>query len=93
MGKEYVLQGENEMAEIKTGDKVRIKSRKDWPSPPGFRLANAEGTVVKWVEYDEVMEAFQDFVYVHLEKAEGEGRVYIGNNMAFRVEDLEKISG
>jgi hypothetical protein len=79
------------MAKIKVGDRVRIKGRKDWPSPPGFRFASAEGTVGKWVEYDDVMEGFEDFVYVHLEKAEGEGEVYIGNNMLFRVEDLEKI--
>lgn len=79
------------MAELKLGDRVRVKNQTDWPSPPGFRLANAEGTVVKWVEYDETMEEFQDYVYVHLENAEGEGKVYIGNNMFFRAEDLEKI--
>jgi hypothetical protein len=79
------------MAEIRVGDKVRIKDQKDWPSPPGFRLANAEGTVVKWVEYDEVMQGFEDCIYVHIEKAEGEGEVYVGNNMAFLAADLEKI--
>ena len=79
------------MSEIKIGDRVRIKGDKDWPSPPGFRLENAEGTVGKWVEYDDVMEGFEDFVYVHLEKAEGEGKVYIGNNMLFLAKDLEKI--
>lgn len=79
------------MAEIKVGDKVRIKDQKNWPSPPGYRLAKAEGTVVKWVEYDEVTEEFKDFVYVHLGKAEGEGKVYIGNNMFFKVEELERI--
>ena len=79
------------MAEIKVGDRVRIKERTNWPSPPGFRLANAEGTVVKWVEYDEVMEEFPEFILVKLEKAEGEGKVYIGNNMFFQEENLEKI--
>ena len=79
------------MAKIKVGDRVRIKKRANWPSPPGYRLTNAEGTVVKWVEYDEAMEEFQDFVYVHLEKAKGDGKVYIGNDMFFRAENLEKI--
>ena len=79
------------MAKIEIGDKVRVKDKKDWPSPPGFILANAEGTVVKWVEDDEVMEGFEDFIYVHLEKAAGEGKVYIDQDVYFRVEDLEKI--
>jgi hypothetical protein len=79
------------MAKVTVGDKVRIKDRTNWPSPPGYRLANAEGTVVKWVDWDEVIEQFQDYVHVKLEKAEGEGKVYIGNNMFFRVENLEKI--
>ena len=79
------------MAEFKVGDKVRIKEREGWPSPPVYRYANAEGTVVKWVEWDETMEDFQDFVCVHLESAEGEGKVYIGNDMFFRAKNLEKI--
>ena len=79
------------MTEIKTGDKVRIKDQKDWPSPPGFILANAEGTVVKWVEDDKVMEGFEDFAYVRLEKAESEGKIYIGANVFLPVQELEKI--
>jgi hypothetical protein len=79
------------MAEIKVGDRVRIKDRPDWPKPPGYRLANAEGVVTKWVEYDEVMEEFQEYVYVRLEKAEGEAKVYIGNEMFFPAGNLEKI--
>ncbi|WP_258359865.1 hypothetical protein [Moorella sulfitireducens (nom. illeg.)] len=80
------------MAGLKLGDKVRIRDRSDWPSPPGFRLANAEGTIVKWIEYEKPMEDFKDdYVYVHIEKAGGEGQVYIGNCMFFRVEDVEKI--
>lgn len=79
------------MAEIKVGDKVRVKDKKDWPSPPGFILANAEGTVIKWVEDDEIMGGFEDFIYVHLEKAVGEGKVYIDHDVYFQVEDLEKV--
>ena len=79
------------MTNIKIGDRVKVKDRADWPSPPGFRLANAEGTVVAYLEYDEVLERFQDYIYVQLEKAEGEGKVYLGNRMFFKSENLEKI--
>lgn len=79
------------MAKIKVGDRVRIKDRADWPAPPGYRLANAEGTVIKWLEYKEVMEEFPEFILVSVEKAEGEGKVYIGNSMFFQEENLEKI--
>lgn len=75
------------MAEIKEGDRVRIKDRQDWPSPPGYVLAGAEGTVVKWIEYDEVMEAFRDFVCVELDKA----GLYTGNEFFFPADNLEKI--
>jgi len=75
------------MASIQTGNKVRIKDRKDWPKPPGYRLANAEGTVLK----AETEGDFQDYILVQLEKAEGEGRAYIGKNLYFRVENLRKI--
>ena len=78
------------MAEIKTGDKVRVKNRTDWPTPPGYVLANAEGTVIKWVE-DELMEDFKDYAFVQLEKAEGNAQVYIGRAMFFPVESLEKV--
>ena len=33
------------MAEIKVGDRVRVKDRPDWPSPPGYQMANTEGEV------------------------------------------------
>ena len=72
------------MADIKIGDKVRIKDRTDWPSPPGYKLANSEGTVVKWFDYVEPMEEFQDYVHVKLEKTEV--TEYIGNVWPFRVE-------
>ncbi|OGO20847.1 MAG: hypothetical protein A2144_14510 [Chloroflexi bacterium RBG_16_50_9] len=79
------------MAEIKVGDRVRIKDRKDWPKPPGYRLANSEGTVVKWIEWGEVLEEFQDYAHVRLEKAPAEANEFIGRSTVFRVENLEKI--
>jgi hypothetical protein len=79
------------MAEFKVGDRVRVKGRDGWPADPGFVLTNAEGTVVKWVNYDDVMEEFQDYFHVLLEKADGKGQVYIGNTFVFRIENLERI--
>ena len=77
------------MAEIKAGDRVRVKDRKDWPSPPGYRLANSEGTVVKWVEYKEVMEDFKNYVHVKVEKSGAEE--YVGVTAVFLATNLEKI--
>ena len=80
------------MAEFKVGDKVRIKDRKDWPTPPGFIFANAEGAVVNWTEKEEFWKGYEEFVYVQIEKAEGAAAVYITSNPKFfRVEELEKI--
>jgi hypothetical protein len=70
---------------------LTIKKREDWPSPPGYRFENAEGKVIKWVEHDESAEHFQDFVFVKLEKVEGEGKEYNGNSLLFQLEELDKI--
>jgi hypothetical protein len=77
------------MAEIKEGDRVRVKDRKDWPTPPGYRLANSEGVVVKWVQYEKAMEEFKPYVHVKVDKSGAEE--YIGLTVVFRVENLEKI--
>jgi uncharacterized protein (DUF736 family) len=77
------------VANFNVGDKVRIKDRTDWPAPPGYRLANAEGVVAKWADWDEVLEDFRDYIYVRLEKAKDEAN--IGESLFFRVENLEKI--
>ena len=34
------------MSKIIVGDMVRIKDRSEWPSPPGYRLANLEGKAI-----------------------------------------------
>lgn len=77
------------MAEIKIGDKVRIKDRKDWPSPPGYRLANSEGTVVKICEWADILEEFPEYFKVRIEKTKAD--VKIGTELLFRAENLEKI--
>ena len=79
------------MAEFKAGDKVRIKDRKDWPSPPGYLFANAEGTVVNWIDWEEPLEEFQDYAYVSIEKAGTGAEEFIGKCEFFRVTSLEKI--
>ena len=79
------------MANIKLGDRVRVKDRPGWISPPGYMLANAEGTVVKWIESEDLMKDMQEYISVKLDKAEGDGQVYIGNTFVFREKNLEKI--
>lgn len=79
------------MVEFKIGDRVRVKGRHDWPSPPGYKMAGAEGMVVKWVDYHEVIEEFRDYVHVMLEKVNDEGKLYTGSTFVFRAECLEKI--
>ena len=79
------------MDTFKAGDKVRIKDRTDWPSPPGYRFAGTEGTVVNWFVWEEPMNAFFPYVvHVHIEKSPG-AKEYLGNDMPFPVENLEKI--
>jgi hypothetical protein len=34
------------MSNVKVGDMIRIKDRSDWPSPPGYQLADSEGDVI-----------------------------------------------
>lgn len=33
------------MGKIKVGDTVRVRERPDWPSAPGYRIANSVGKV------------------------------------------------
>jgi len=74
------------------GDRVRIKSPGDWPSPPGYRFAGAEGTVCKWVEYDAAMVAFAEgIVCVHLDSVPAAAAPYEGDALIFRAEDVEKL--
>ena len=76
---------------IQIGDKVRIKNKENWPVKPGYIFADAEGTVVKWIEYNEALKEFKNFILIKIEKAEGDGAAYIGNKMCFRIDDVVKI--
>jgi hypothetical protein len=77
------------MADFKVGDRVRIKNRKGWPTPPGYRLAKSEGVVVKMAEWDEVLDEFSDFVKVKIEKTNSD--VKVGTQFIFKDDSLEKI--
>jgi hypothetical protein len=77
------------MVSIDIGDRVRIKDRIGWPTPPGYRLANTEGVVIKVYESEEILEEFQDYLNVRIEKTEAD--VKPGAVLPFRKDDLQKI--
>jgi hypothetical protein len=78
------------MAKFKIGDRVRVKDRKDWPTPPGYRLANTEGKVVKICEWDEVIAEFPECIKIEVEKTKADF-AQVGAHMFFREDSLEKI--
>ena len=79
---------ERKTADIKIGDKVRIKDRNDWPFASGNRLMGSEGVVIKLWESQDVMEDFQEYLNVQIEKTNAD--VDPGTALMFRVENLEK---
>jgi hypothetical protein len=76
---------------LRFGDKVVVKGRGDWPDPPGYPFTNAEGTVVPWAEYTEVLQQFSEFVCVRIEKAEGLAAPYVGGSFCFHADSLIKV--
>ena len=79
------------MAKLNIGDKVRIKAERDWPTPPGFVFANAEGTVIH-SDFDELMEEFEPhLVFIKLEKVGNNAKEYKDIGLWFRSEQVEKI--
>jgi hypothetical protein len=73
------------------GDRVIVNGRSEWPDPPGYPFANAEGTVVPWVEYAEVLQPFSEFIYVRIDKAESQAAPYVGGSYCFHSDNLIKI--
>jgi hypothetical protein len=51
------------MADLKTGERVRIKDRTDWYLPSGYKLRGAEGLVF------EIVEELPGYVMVLLDEA------------------------
>ena len=70
------------MSDIKAGDMVRVKDRSDWPSPPGYPMANSEGKVIS--VRDE-----EGFITLRISKTTPEILNDIG--MTFRLDDVEKL--
>jgi len=77
------------MTNIKLGDRVRIKDRRDWPFPPAYRLTDTEGIVTKLWESMDVMGEFQEYINVRIEKTTTDFAV--GTSLVFRMENLKKI--
>lgn len=80
------------MAKFKIGDKVRIEDQPDWPNPPGYRFAGAQGTVIE-SDFDELMEEFlPNMVFVKLEKAGENAKEYVVDaGFWFLTEYVKKI--
>lgn len=71
------------MADIKVGDRIKIKGRPDWPMPTGYKLANAEGRVA------EVVEEPEGYVTVLLDEELTGIDTCIP--LAFRIDSVEEI--
>lgn len=78
------------MSEIKIGDKVRLSSNPQYPCP-GYVLGDAEGTIINWLEWEELMEGFEDYVYVKIDKTGKEGKEFIGKCEFFLKSDIQKM--
>jgi hypothetical protein len=79
------------VAKFKVGDKVIIAAPPtNWPPCTKFSLAGAEATVACWVDWPEAMDPYSEFVYVMIDKAQGDARIYEGVNMIFQESTLKK---
>ena len=80
------------MAKFNIGEKVRIKNIPGWPTPPGYRFAGAEGTVMA-SDFDELMGEFQPYmVNVKLTKAADNAKEYVVDaGFWFLTDYVEKI--
>jgi hypothetical protein len=71
------------MADLKAGDRIKIKNRTDWYLPSGYKPSNAEGTVF------EVLSEPKGYFLVLLD----EDVTGIDKNvpLGFRMEAVEKV--
>lgn len=80
------------MDKIKKGRKVKLRDIPDWPVPPGFRFAGAEGEVVSWIKFEETLKDFnEDYVCVRIQSAKREAQPYVGMKLMFRREDVYDV--
>jgi hypothetical protein len=77
------------MAKFNIGDKVRIKDQPDWPKPPGFVFADAQGTVVH-SDFDELMGDYEHLVFVRLDRVGDKAKVYKDIGLWFLTDQVEK---
>lgn len=77
------------MAQFQIGDKVRIMDQADWPKPPGFVFAGAEGTVMH-SDFDEVMEDYEHLVFVKLDKVGDKAEEYKNVGLWFLTDQVAK---
>jgi hypothetical protein len=80
---------EGDMSQFKNGDKVRIKDQADWPKPPGFVFAGAEGTVAH-SDFDELMEDYDHLVFVQLDKVGAKAEAYKNVGLWFLADQVAK---
>lgn len=87
----YYKSGGDIMTTFNIGDKVKIKNQPNWPTTPGYRFADAEGTVIA-SDFDELMGDFlPHMVCVKLEKAGANAKAYVVNTgFWFLTEYVEK---
>lgn len=78
------------MTGIKVGDRVRLRKATQYPCP-GYVFGDAEGTVNKWLEWEELMEGFEDYVYVKLDKTAPGAEEFINKGEFFLLSEVEKI--
>lgn len=80
------------MANFKLGDKVKIVAAPDnWQDCTKFTLLGAEGTVSQWIDWPDKMDPFSEYIYVTIDKARGDARIYEGTSMLFHDHTLKKI--
>jgi hypothetical protein len=68
------------VSNIKVGNRIKIKDRPGWPSPPGYQLANSEGDVISVREEE-------GFVTIRLGKTSTD--IPTGTSLTFRLESIE----
>jgi hypothetical protein len=70
------------MSKIKPGEMVKIKDRSNWPSPPGYQLANSEGRVI-------LVREEEGFVTISLIKTST--GIPKDTSLTLRLENIEKV--